>query len=279
VRQVERTVVALPSGGLVTLSGTAAGQPLLFLHGVGGAAWSWRPQLAEFAGGNACFVWEARGHGAAPRVRDAGLADYYTDAREALAEVSARVTGGITLVGHSMGGLLALALASQMPQRINGLVLVDPVYPERDGVSAHDLGPLRPLALALMKPLAASFLADGRVARAIARWIFSNSFTDRARMEAAWSDQRSQVPIEYPKMFYEAFGQPEGFPILPFARDVNVPVLAFNPRSARLVDTLTQRLGPRFDCERLGGGHYLQLDRPAEVNERLRRFLREQIDT
>jgi hypothetical protein len=40
---------------------------------------------------------------------------------------------------------------------------------------------------------------------------------------------------------------------------------------------VTQRLGARFACERLPGGHYLQLDRPLEVNERLRRFLGEQI--
>jgi pimeloyl-ACP methyl ester carboxylesterase len=109
--------------------------------------------------------------------------------------------------------------------------------------------------------------------------MFVRSFTDRARMEAAWPDQRRQVPIEYPKMFLEAFGQPAGFPVAPFARQINVPVLAFNPRSRELVSDLRQRLGERFACERLPGGHYLQLDRPAEVNERLRRFLREQIET
>jgi pimeloyl-ACP methyl ester carboxylesterase len=252
---------------------------MLFLHGVGGGAWSWRPQVAEFAGDFACFVWEARGHGAARRVADAGLADYYADAREALAAVRDGTSGGITVVGHSMGGLLAIALGAQSPHRINGIVLVDPVYPQNDGLSAHDLGPLTPLMLLLMKPLVASFLRDGAVARAISRWMFTHSFTDPVRMEEAWRDQRRQVPIEYPKMFYEAFGQPEGFPVQPFARLIDMPVLAFNPRSRELVATLTQRLGPRFSCARLAGGHYLQLDRPAEVNERLRRFLGEQIVT
>jgi pimeloyl-ACP methyl ester carboxylesterase len=207
------------------------------------------------------------------------LADYYADAGEALAHVRAHTRGGITLAGHSMGGLLALALGAQSPERVNGLVLVDPVYPDGDGASAHDLGPFTPLALRLMKPLVGSFINDGRVARALSRWIFARSFTDRERMEDAWREQRRQVPIEYPKMFFEAFGQPEGFPTLPFAQSIDVPVLAFNPRSDVLVTTLRERLGARFCCERLAGGHYLQLDRPAEVNERLRRFLREQIDT
>jgi pimeloyl-ACP methyl ester carboxylesterase len=159
------------------------------------------------------------------------------------------------------------------------LVLVDPVYPADDGASAHSLGPLQPLLLLLMKPLIASFERDGAAARVISRWVFQRSFTDRQRMEDAWRDQRRQVPIEYPKMFLEAFGQPEGFPVQPFARQIDVPVLAFNPRSAELVDALSQRLGNRFACERIAGGHYLQLDRPTDVNERLRRFLREHIDT
>jgi pimeloyl-ACP methyl ester carboxylesterase len=130
-----------------------------------------------------------------------------------------------------------------------------------------------------MKPLVASFMRDGRVARAISRWMFTQSFTDRTRMEAAWRDQRRQVPIEYPKMFFEAFGQPEGFPVEPFASRIDVPVLLFNPRSEELVATLTERLGSRCVCEHLRGGHYLQLDRPQAINERLRRFLDEQIET
>jgi pimeloyl-ACP methyl ester carboxylesterase len=264
---------------MLTLAGAGSGPAILFLHGVGGAAWSWRPQLEEFGADFRCFVWEARGHGSAARVRDAGLADYYTDAGEALAAVRAQTTGGITLVGHSMGGLLAITLAARSPERVNGLVLVDPVYPQDDGASAHDLGPLKPLMLMLMKPLVASFMNDGVVARTIARWMFTQSFTDRARMEEAWPAQRRQVPIEYPKMFFEAFGQPEGFPVEPFARSIDVPALVVNPRSTELVTDLTRRLGARFACERIPGGHYLQLDRPADVNERLRRFLREQIVT
>jgi pimeloyl-ACP methyl ester carboxylesterase len=278
VRQVDKTV-KLSSGGLVTLRGAADGPAMLFFHGVGGAAWSWRPQAEALGDQYACFLWEARGHGAAPRVADAGLGDYYTDASEALAVVRARTGGGITLVGHSMGGLLAIALAAESPQRINGVVLVDPVYPPSDGASAHDLGPFKPLMLALMKPLASSFVNDGFVARTISRWMFRHSFTDRGRMEEAWRDQRRQIPVEYPKMLLEAFGQPEGFPVQPFAQRIDVPVLAFNPRSADLVATLERRLGPRFVCERMDGGHYLQLDRPADVNERLRWFLRERIDT
>jgi pimeloyl-ACP methyl ester carboxylesterase len=246
---------------------------LLFLHGVGGGAWSWKPQIAELAPDYCCAVWEARGHGAAARVSDAGLADYYVDAREALDAVRERVAGPVVIAGHSMGGLLAIALAADHGERVGGLVLVDPVYPDAEGASGHDLGPLAPLMIALMKPLVGSFVRDGFVARQLARWIFRASFTDRARMRAAWDDQRRQVPVEYPKMFFEAFGQPEGFAVRPFARAIDVPALLFNGRSATLAPELAVRLGARFTHRRSDGGHYLQLDRPDDVNAALRDFL------
>ncbi len=236
----------LPSGGLVTLAGASAGPPMLFLHGVGGGAWSWRPQVAEFAGDFACFVWEARGHGAARRVADAGLADYYADAREALAAVRDGTSGGITVVGHSMGGLLAIALGAQSPHRINGIVLVDPVYPQNDGLSAHDLGPLTPLMLLLMKPLVASFLRDGAVARAISRWMFTHSFTDPVRMEEAWRDQRRQVPIEYPKMFYRGLRPARGFPGAAVRASHRHAGTGFQPALARARRHPDAAAGPAF---------------------------------
>ncbi|GAC1539977.1 MAG: alpha/beta hydrolase [Candidatus Velthaea sp.] len=268
----------MPSGGMLHESGAPEGPAVLFLHGVGGAAWSWQPQVAALAGEYRAFVWEARGHGAAPPVDDAGLGDYFVDAREALDAVRAR-GGSVTIAGHSMGGLLAIALAAESPLGVRALVLVDPVYPASDGAPAHDLGPFKPLLLQLLRPLVRSVVRDGWVARALSRWIFVNSFTDKRVMETAWCEQRRQVPVEYPKMFFEAFGSPAGFPELPFAAAIDIPVLLFNARSKELEATLAARLGPRLENVRIAGGHYLQWDRAAQVNERLRRFLGEAATT
>jgi len=254
--------------------GSPTGPAVLFLHGVGGAAWSWAPQVEALGSSFACFVWEARGHGAAPPVDDAGLGDYFVDAREALDAVRA-LRPDVRLVGHSMGGLLAIALAAQSPQQIVSLALVDPVYPDADGAPAHDLGPFKPLLLQLLRPLVASVVRGGWLARSLSRWIFANSFIHKDVMERAWLEQRRQVPVEYPKMFFEAFGSPAGFPDEPFARSIDVPVLLFNTRSKELETTLGARLGERFENVRIPGGHYLQWDAATQVNERLRRFLGE----
>jgi pimeloyl-ACP methyl ester carboxylesterase len=256
--------VALPSGGALHVSGPQRARPFLLLHGVGGGAWSWAPQAAALARTHRVFVWEARGHGAARAVRDAGLGDYYRDAREALDVVA---QGGPAWIGgHSMGGLLALALSADRPGGVAGLALVDPVYAPEGG--AHGGPLLARSARTLLAPFVASMRRDGVVARAVARRVFAASFVDRACMERAWRAQRTQVPVEYPKMMYEAFEGPTNFDNRAFAREIAVPTLLLEPLAAprprfpQLVRELF-RLGERFGYLAVDGGHYLQLDRSA----------------
>jgi pimeloyl-ACP methyl ester carboxylesterase len=252
---------------------------VLFLHGVGGGAWSWRPQREGLGADYRIFAWEARGHGSASRVDDAGLGDYYADAREALAAAAAECGGGVTLAGHSMGGLLALALAADEPDAVRGLFLIDPVY--ADGDSMGHLGPVAGrLARVACEPVIASFARAGRISRIISRWMFERAFEDRARMEDAWIDQRTQLPIEYPRMLREAFDGPSDFPLRDFAAEISAPTALLEgssglrrPRFPRLVETLRAGLAERFTYQAIPGGHYLQLDQPAAVNAALRRFL------
>ena len=187
----------LPSGGALHVAGPLEGMPLLLLHGVGGGAWSWRPQREALAPHCRLSVWEARGHGAAAPVADAGLADYYADAREALAAVVDEARRPALVAGHSMGGLLAIALACDLPQQVAGLFLIDPVYASGDGAAYGHFAPaVGRVARTLCTPLLRSFEHDGRLSRAVARWVFTRAFDDRERMEAAWVDQRSQIPVE-----------------------------------------------------------------------------------
>jgi len=267
-------VVRLPSGSALLRSGSGPNS-VLFLHGVGGGAWSWEPQLAAFADDARTFAWEARGHGLAASVADAGLAEYHADAREALDRVVDEF-GPAFVVGHSMGGLLALALAAERPYGVRGLALIDPVYAPDGG--SHAGGLTGRLALAAMGPLVRDLERNGRVSRAIARSVFAASFRDRRCMERAWKHQRTQVPFEYPRMMYEAFEGPSRFSNRAFAREIAMPTLLVEPRATAprfpvlLADL--ERLGSRFTHVVVDGGHYLQLDRSAaDVTRALREFV------
>ena len=252
---------------------------MLFLHGVGGGAWSWKPQRAEFASSYRAFTWEARGHGEARRVADAGLADYYVDAKEALAQAVAETGGPVFVAGHSMGGLLALALAVEESASVRGLFLVDPVYATGEEAYAHFTPAVGRVARVLCAPILNSFHRDGAISRVVSRWLFERAFDDRERMEAAWPDQRTQIPVEYPRMLRESFDGPTGFRLRRFGDAIAVPTTLVDsgkPGDARfpaLATSLERALGAAFTHEFIEGGHYLQLDRPEALNASLRRFL------
>ncbi len=271
----------LPSGGALHVAGVAGAQPLLFLHGVGGGAWSWKAQRDALAARYALFFWEARGHGAAARVDDAGLSDYYTDAQEAAAAVLEDTGRPPIVVAHSMGGLLAIALACDRPDAVRGLFLIDPVYATGHGDAYGHFGPVAGrVALFVCRPLLHSIEHDGTLGRALSRWMFEQVFENRDRMEAAWIDQRTQIPVEYPRMLREAFGTPSGFPLREFAREIAQPTVVLEGaasgkggRFPELVTALRERLGPAFSHDVVRGRHYLQLDQPDLVNERLEAFI------
>lgn len=105
--------------------GGAGKAPLLLLHGLLGSSRNWQTAgagLAEVAGGRRVMALDLRNHGKSPwhatMSYDAMVADV-------LAWLDARGLGAVDLMGHSMGGKVAMALACRYPQRVRRLVVVD----------------------------------------------------------------------------------------------------------------------------------------------------------
>jgi pimeloyl-ACP methyl ester carboxylesterase len=101
-------------------------KPLLFLHGELTGSWLWERYLGYFAGRG----WEGhalnlRNHYWSQTADPAQLSfDTYTEDVVAALE---RLGPTVVVVGHGMGGLLALKAAERMP--ISGLVLLSPELP------------------------------------------------------------------------------------------------------------------------------------------------------
>lgn len=120
-RRIAAGVVALP-----VLEAGAGGRPLLLLHGFTGAGTDFADHLDALA--------EAGFHAVAPTQRghlDSAAppdeADYSLDrfAIDALALADALGWARFTLLGHSMGGMVAQVLVLTAPERVESLVLMD----------------------------------------------------------------------------------------------------------------------------------------------------------
>jgi pimeloyl-ACP methyl ester carboxylesterase len=98
-----------------------AGIPLVLVHGAGGSADLWDPQLTGLADLARVVAVDLPGHG--PRRGGGGqsivaYADWLGELLDALG------AGPAVLVGHSMGGAIAQTVALARPERLAGLVLV-----------------------------------------------------------------------------------------------------------------------------------------------------------
>jgi pimeloyl-ACP methyl ester carboxylesterase len=97
----------------------------VLLHGLGATRHVWQPMLGHaFARWRDAWVApDLRGHGASPRAEAYALDDHAADVAR-LVQATGR-WGEIVVIGHSMGGAVALALASGSfgvtPQRVFGL--------------------------------------------------------------------------------------------------------------------------------------------------------------
>jgi len=119
----EAGIVEGPAGKIRVDDGGAGGVPVVFLHSFGGDAANWRAQLGHLRAERRAIAVDLRGHGGSDRPRDG---DYTVPAMAADVAAVADALGlqYFVLVGHSMGGSVAVAYAGRFPERVAGLVAV-----------------------------------------------------------------------------------------------------------------------------------------------------------
>ena len=108
----------------VITGGTAGAQPIVFVHGLGSSASTWTRCMELLGPRFEVLAVDLLGHGNSPvpddpdaYTRDLALAD--------LDDVLATLDSPAVLVGHSLGGYLALAHAVTRPQATRAIVVIN----------------------------------------------------------------------------------------------------------------------------------------------------------
>ena len=101
-----------------------SGPVVVFIHGIGSSAETWRSVAERLAGSHTAVRFDLLGHGDSPTLDDP--AEYSRDrALDDIDELLATLDGPAVLVGHSLGGYLALAHAATRPEVARGVVVLN----------------------------------------------------------------------------------------------------------------------------------------------------------
>lgn len=230
---------------------------LVFVHCWACDRTFWREQLEAFASGYRVLSLDLAGHGASGHLRAAwsvtGLAqDVATVVRDAGLQ-------RVVLVGHSMGGPVALLAAPLLPDRVEAVVCADALHDVEMTMSREVVEQLAGLFAAdfrgTMEGMVGAMFPPG-ADTAIVDWV-------TRRAVAADSGPALALVRDYPNLD------------LPGAmRAVGVPVRCINaaprPPAGPATATETNRRYGDFDAVLIDSvGHYLMLERPSAFNTAL----------
>jgi 3-oxoadipate enol-lactonase len=247
-------------------AGDPALPPLVFQHGIGGAARGWRVQLEAFSDRYRTIAWDMPGYGGSPLLASVSIATLADALQDFLRQIGAKKP---ILVGHSIGGMIVQQLLVQSPDIPAAVVLAQtsPAFGKPDGdwqkefIGAR-LGPLDrgETMVSLAPSLVRELVGDDPDIRGmeLARDCMAAvpEATYRATMLALLGfDQRGALKnIAVPTL------------VLSGSKDKNAPA----PMMAKMASYIPSATYVELE----GVGHLVNLERPATFDAALDSFLK-----
>lgn len=228
---------------------------LVFIHGSGDSAQVWEPLIAALPDEYTYLALDLPGHGALldQPPADASVAGYASFVSQ---ELQRRGIVAPTILGHSLGGAVALRLALDAPQQVARLVLI--------GTGAR----LRVSPVGLERARKAGPTGDAELTRL--------SFSD-AHAADALAYQQARRPTT-PGMLYRDLIACDAFDIMAEVGSISAPSLVV----VGAEDRMTPEKYSRFLADKLPhaklvvvpeAGHYVQIEQPDQVASALRAWL------
>lgn len=245
-----------------------SGQPLLLIAGLASDSQSWLPVLPELAERFDVITMDNRGVGRSSQSCDIGIGLMAEDCRALLRHLE---LPGAHLLGHSMGGMVALECALRYPEAVGRLVLA----------ASAARNPARNNRL--FQDWAAAY-GDGTApdawVRTILAWIFSERFFEHQEQVNAVVDYQRAYPWPQSAAAFAAQVQAiASFDAGPALQRVTVPTLVL----AGSDDILLAPHHSRALAEQIPGAslkilenaaHSLALEQPEHFVAEVARFLR-----
>ena len=239
-------------------AGSGSATPIVFLHGVGSDKSVWRRQLAHFGQTRRAIAFDYPGYGDSDPASEGATREDYADAI-----ISAMHELGVDrahVCGLSLGGVIAIAMHHAGADRCGSLILADTfaVHPDGRAIYERSLAGSRDLpamAEARVDVLLAQPADPGTRREVVETMSRIDPAAYRTGAEAVWlADQRNRAEaIRVPTLIICGEEDKPTPPVLSHELQSMIP-------------------GSRLEMIR-GAGHLTNLEKPAEFNGIVSRFL------
>jgi len=263
-----------------------AGPHVVFVHGLFGQGRNWTSIAKGLAGDHRVTLIDLPNHGHSPWTDRVD----YLDMAESVAAELERLGEPVVLVGHSMGGKVAMQLALRRPELLRALVVVDiapTVYPLQGGRTDDPDEEASPFAdfIAAMKRLD---LADLRTrqdadealrpsvpSRMVRSFLLQSLVRENVQDGGDGGGWRWRLNLD---LLERDLGELRGFPAPPPGVSFDGPVLWIaGTNSAYVLPEDRPQMDALFPATRLlrikNAGHWVHSEQPEVFLETLRRFL------
>lgn len=261
------------NGAQINAETVGTGPPLVLLHGFTGSAATWAPHAEEFARRFLTVSVDLLGHGLSGSPDDParyGIAHCVEDVLGVMDSLGIRRA---RVLGYSMGGRIALALAIAAPERVAALVLESASPGLRSGEARR--------ARAVQDAeLAEAILRDG-VQAFVDRWERHPLFASQASLpesqRAALRDQRLRNNAVGLANSLRSVGQGVQPPLHDFLPGLRIPVLvlagALDPQYCEIGREMSGLIPGAWLEIVPGAGHAVHLEQPEAFRRHVIEFI------
>lgn len=245
------------------------GRPLVILHGLFGTLENWGSQVKTLSVHYQVIAVDLRNHGRSPHTATISYPEMAQDIIDLLDQLGLQQ---VDLLGHSMGGKVAMQLALNHPQRVNRLIVVDiaPVAypPHHDEVFAA----LKTIHLPSLttRSEADQQLAQHIADRSVRAFLLKNLYRGEDK-QFHWRMNLALLEQDYAKISAAPERQPNSQPCYAatlFIKGANSDYLQAPQRPAILA------LFPNARYTIIqGAGHWPHAEKPALFSKRVLDFL------
>ena len=242
------------------------GRPVVILHGLFGSSDNWLGVAPKLSESFQLFILDLRNHGQSPHSAEMSYPFMAGDVAEFLA---AQQLPAAVVMGHSLGGKVAMQLALTQPERVEKLIVADMAPRVYQPSHARLIAALQSLDLTTFqtRQQIEEVLAEEIPSLAVRRFLLKNL----GRAEAGglvWKMNLPAIAENYP-----ALGEAIAAPV-PFAK----PSLFLRGGKSNFIraedEPMIRALFPQAEIQTIAGAaHWVHADKPEEFAGRVRAFL------